>query len=267
VRMHQPPFEAVDPQSDFVCFAVDLAPGFGDFEVDYGDGLKTFNATPKDFGYVNPTEAATLYRTRDDADMLFVSAPVSKIARALEFDDDRLRGDLRPLYSKVIDNRWYLTQALSLWHLARSEGAFSALAVEQGFLALIARLLFEADEAAANMALTAQSVGHEDLRIIRVCEFIEDNLARVLTLSDLAEVACLSSYHFCRVFKATTGHSPRAYISERRVAKAKLLLTTTQAQMTDIALDCGFSSSQHFASSFRKHTGMTPGEYRREATT
>ncbi|MEO1455947.1 MAG: AraC family transcriptional regulator [Pseudomonadota bacterium] len=266
VRMHQPPFEAVDPASDFVCFAVDLAPGFSDFEVDYGDGLKTLCATPKDFGYVNPTETQALYRTRVAADMLFLSAPVPDIAKSLEFDNERLRIELRPLYNRIIDNRWYLTQALSLWELARSEGAFSALAVEHGFLALVARLLSEADIVKSRVRLAAPAVGQENKRIGRVCEYIEASINRPLTLAELAGVANLSSYHFCRVFKAAVGMTPQAYVMERRTARAMQLLGQTNQSITEIAVGCGFASSQHFASAFRKRTGMTPRDYRLDIT-
>jgi transcriptional regulator GlxA family with amidase domain len=53
-------------------------------------------------------------------------------------------------------------------------------------------------------------------------------------------------------------------VLEQRIQRAKNLLGSSQRTMSEIALACGFSSSQHFATAFRKQVGTTPGAYRRE---
>lgn len=97
----------------------------------------------------------------------------------------------------------------------------------------------------------------------RVLDYIEARLAEDMRLADLASVACLSPYHFSRCFKASIGKSPMAYISERRVERAKHLLIDRDVCLARIALDCGFSSQSHFTATFRKLTGMTPGGFRK----
>lgn len=96
----------------------------------------------------------------------------------------------------------------------------------------------------------------------RVVEFVEAHLDQPLTLTELAQVTGLSDYHFARMFKRTTGHAPHRYVLLRRLHRARLLLENQQLNMTDIALQCGFSSASHFSNRFRAENGSTPSQYR-----
>jgi AraC family transcriptional regulator len=96
----------------------------------------------------------------------------------------------------------------------------------------------------------------------RISDYVEANLEGSLTISDLAEVAGLSEFHFARMFKATTGETPHAFVQRRRVEHAKELLAATQLPLAEVALACGFSSQSHFAEAFRKRAGLTPSTYR-----
>lgn len=96
----------------------------------------------------------------------------------------------------------------------------------------------------------------------RVVETINDDLAADFSLSDLARLADLSIPHFCRAFKQSAGCPPYTFIIQRRIAHAKDLLRHTDKSVTEIALECGFSSSSHFANVFRREVGATAGSYR-----
>jgi AraC family transcriptional regulator len=95
-------------------------------------------------------------------------------------------------------------------------------------------------------------------------EYIETNLAKDITLVELAGVARLSPYHFARAFKTSVGASPHRYHLLRRVDRAKQLLSDPDLSVAQIAAMVGFKGATQFGSTFRRLTGMTPTAYRRE---
>lgn len=100
-------------------------------------------------------------------------------------------------------------------------------------------------------------------RINRVMDHIERHLDRPLPLDELARVACFSPFHFHRIFSAMTGESLGAFVQRLRLEKAaSQILYNRQKPITDVALDCGFSSSAVFARSFRAHFGVSASQWR-----
>ena len=78
----------------------------------------------------------------------------------------------------------------------------------------------------------------------------------------LAEQAGLSPYHFLRLFKAATGMTPHRFVSARRVARCRDLLSDPSKSLAQIAYQCGYSSQSHMTTQFGRAMGMTPGAYR-----
>ena len=105
----------------------------------------------------------------------------------------------------------------------------------------------------------------EAFRMRRVLDYISDNLDADISLSDLSNIACLSRHHFARAFRAALGVPPHRFISEQRLHRAQDLLAHTQCSLADIAFACRFSSQSTFTRAFRRHVGMSPGEFRRSA--
>jgi AraC family transcriptional regulator len=99
----------------------------------------------------------------------------------------------------------------------------------------------------------------------RVQLFVEANLSQPIRLPDLAERAALSAYHFARAFKTSTGTTPRAFIEQRRIEKAKQLLRESVLPLADIALEAGLGTQSRFTTAFRRTTGFTPAVYRNGA--
>ncbi|MGE0424017.1 MAG: helix-turn-helix domain-containing protein [Reyranellaceae bacterium] len=99
-------------------------------------------------------------------------------------------------------------------------------------------------------------------RLKRVLEFVEARLAEDISLDDLAAQACLSPFHFLRLFRDATGLPPHRYVTSRRVKAAQTMLACRHASLVEVALDCGFSSQASFTRVFRQWTGLTPGQYR-----
>jgi AraC-like DNA-binding protein len=98
---------------------------------------------------------------------------------------------------------------------------------------------------------------------LRVCEFIAANLERELHLEQLAQVACLSQFHFARAFKKATGHTVHQYLTTARLERAKELLAADESSIADIAFQCSFSSQANFTKVFVRWLGISPGRYRR----
>jgi AraC family transcriptional regulator len=101
-------------------------------------------------------------------------------------------------------------------------------------------------------------------RLGRLLEYIEDHLADDINVSDLSHAAGIPITEVNSGLRVATGFAPWQFVLLRRVERAKNLLTTSRRAMSEIALECGFSSSQHFATAFKKQVGTTPSVYRRE---
>jgi AraC family transcriptional regulator len=102
-------------------------------------------------------------------------------------------------------------------------------------------------------------------RLNRTIDYIHNHYDEDLNLTILAEVACFSKFHFHRIFRAMVGETLNDFVQRIRLEKSVQKLTTDfNKSITEIALDCGFSSSQNFAKIFKSHYGMTPSIMRKE---
>ncbi|MDH2913183.1 AraC family transcriptional regulator [Kosakonia sp. HypNH10] len=95
-----------------------------------------------------------------------------------------------------------------------------------------------------------------------VLEYIESHLGEPLLLCDLAAQVSLSEYHFARMFRQSMGVAPHQFVMQRRMARAKALLLSSNQSLTDIALACGFNSASHFSNRFKAAKGITPSQLR-----
>jgi AraC-like DNA-binding protein len=100
-------------------------------------------------------------------------------------------------------------------------------------------------------------------QIARLTTHVEDNLQDRLFTVELAVLARLSVFHFCRVFRNTFGCSPHKYVVRQRVARAQNLMLTTTLPLAQIAADCGMADQAHLSRRFRQFVGETPGAWRR----
>jgi transcriptional regulator GlxA family with amidase domain len=99
-------------------------------------------------------------------------------------------------------------------------------------------------------------------RLERVLSFIERSIAEPLRIQHLAAAVHMSPFHFSRLFKLATGESPHAYLTHRRVERAKQLLTDAGLPLVHVASAVGFQTQGHFTEVFRRHTGTTPRRFR-----
>ncbi|MBS7538180.1 helix-turn-helix transcriptional regulator [Ancylobacter lacus] len=101
-------------------------------------------------------------------------------------------------------------------------------------------------------------------KIRRAIDYINDNIHSDISLADLANIACLSRHHFVRAFRSAVGVPPHKFISSLRFQRAQEMLRHTETSLVEIAYTCRFSSQSTFTRAFRRHLGVSPGEYRRK---
>jgi len=102
-------------------------------------------------------------------------------------------------------------------------------------------------------------------RIFKSINYIEQNLFEPVDIHDIARAASYSTYHFCRIFRALVGDSPKEYLRKRRLTIAAQRLASGESSILDIALACQFESHASFTRAFKKFFAMTPEQYRDKA--
>ena len=104
---------------------------------------------------------------------------------------------------------------------------------------------------------------HQVKRIHAAMDHVIKCPGREHTLGELASIAHYSRYHFLRTFKVVTRQTPTQFVLSQRLDRAaRLLIYNRKLSVTEVSMDCGFSSPQHFARTFRPMFGLTPGEAR-----
>lgn len=133
-----------------------------------------------------------------------------------------------------------------------------------------------AGEVAAHVAETviAAMSGHvtrlahisrrDERRIADVLKHIEAHASDPLELDTLADLVCMSKYHFLRVFRRAVGMTPYQFLLSVRMRRAAVRLTGTSESVATIAFDAGFGDLSTFNHRFRDLFGMNPGAYRRQ---
>ncbi len=103
-------------------------------------------------------------------------------------------------------------------------------------------------------------------QIVKVLEFVQENHQSQLSLSDLAEVAAQSPFHFERVFKAQTGLTAMQHLKIFRLIQAAIQLRLTKRKVIDIAFDAGYANPESFSRAFLQHFDESPSRYRKRLT-
>lgn len=167
----------------------------------------------------------------------------------------------KPGFSRLVYPDPELVRAFTLAHRASLTGD-DALAGEATMIEALALLLkrYSTPRRSQPRPLC------DRVSIVRSLDYIEDNLADSLTLSDIAGASGYSRYHFLRVFKRCTGQTPHAYLMRRRVERAQQLLRRGDS-IADTAYGAGFTDQAHLSRRFKQIVGVTPGEFVRGVRT
>ena len=136
------------------------------------------------------------------------------------------------------------------------------------FDALASVLAYELSRSGRELARTspASRGGLASWQKRAVIGYIEEHLDQRVSLVTLARLARLSQHHFCRAFKQSFGIPPQGYLLQRRTERAKVLLSDRANSIKDVALTLGYAFNSSFTLAFRKITGQTPSEFRKNVT-
>jgi AraC-like DNA-binding protein len=202
-------------------------------------------------------EAAALFRS--SCDVLHLSVPVELVRR----EHERVNG----VHSGA--EPWFGEAAvfpdIDIERLARSITGASNMAGPFGYLYVqeIARAIVVGMLGNDAQPKPVNRVNKLPLwRLRRAIDYVEQNLTRPVQLADIAASVGLTSMHFACQFRLSTGFSPHAYLMRRRLEHAQLLLQHPNASVSDVALQCGFSTHAHFSAAFKRHTGYSPLAWR-----
>ena len=106
--------------------------------------------------------------------------------------------------------------------------------------------------------------GLNSARLRRIKELVDAKMEGDLSLEEMAQSVGLSTAHFARMFRKSTGGTPHQFVLRQRLERAKAMLRAPDARVLDVALACGFKTQQHFAQVFRGVWGVSPTEFRQE---
>ena len=196
----------------------------------------------------------------DRCDWYAVAPPVIRDA-LLELDPRAADDDRRPIRFACApaDARTYLQQRRLFVHVHR-EPAPDPMHVEEQIFDLLEQVLAGAYRRTA--PAMAGRASDDDLARA-CCELIGRRFAEPLTLSDIAGALGVSPFQLCRVFRRATGATLHAYRNQLRLRTALERLERADNDLTQVALDLGYSSHSHFTSSFRLLFGVPPSAIRR----
>ena len=137
------------------------------------------------------------------------------------------------------------------------------------------RLFLDSVEQAIAVALiNGHAVGHRPVQIHRgglgsarlrkIKELVDANMDDDLSLDEMAQSVELSTAHFARMFRKSTGETPHQFVLRQKIERAKAMLRDRATRVLDVAVACGFKTQQHFAQVFREVCGASPTEYRQD---
>jgi AraC family transcriptional regulator len=120
------------------------------------------------------------------------------------------------------------------------------------------------DRAVRHRPVQISRGGLGSARLRRIRELVHVKMEDDLTLDEMAQSVGLSTAHFARMFRKSTGETPHKFVLRQRLERAKVMLRAPDARVLDVAVACGFKTQQHFAQVFRDVCGVSPTEYRQD---
>lgn len=137
-----------------------------------------------------------------------------------------------------------------------SGGDAASLQAVATLLEIISRLMSHH----ASVSETAQP----SASLVRTAQrYMDRHYSEQITLADIAAYCNLSPIYFHQQYTALADHTPHAYLADKRIARAKVMLRTEDASVAQVADACGFSSQSYFCACFKQVVGVSPGQYKK----
>ena len=168
-----------------------------------------------------------------------------------------------PEYYTLINNKTYQALFESLFahlikHVSHQDDYFTS--------AKLLELLYHLKkDSKQNQKINRTAFKKENRFIQKAISYLKQNYQKEITLKELGEITNYSPNHLQYIFTDVMGLSPQAYLEKIRIDRAKFLLSQSDSSLADIAYECGFSSQSYFSKIFKKHTFLTPNEFRQKS--
>lgn len=196
---------------------------------------------------------------RDKVEGLSISFDPTRFS---EFFASAGEGEPCPLKEGLSDEKPQLRYTMwALWHESLVPAEPGLLAAE-GLARVLAQLLIYTP-GAERPSRSQRPSGLSGRQLTTVLELVRDNVSEPLSLQRMADAAGLSSFHFLRAFKATTGCTPHQFVLQQRIEAARSLLRDSRKTISEVSVLVGFPYPSHFARAFRQVVGVSPNEFRR----
>jgi AraC family transcriptional regulator len=187
---------------------------------------------------------------------------------------DELTATCRQMYDRDVEDVALLDEvkagdpaihaaAMAIAREAAQGGAGSRLLVDSLSCQLAVHILRRHAHVLFREVETGEGLTFRQERTVR--DYVDAHLGENISLNDLAASVALSRFHFARMFRQSVGTSPHEYVLEQRLARARTMLSRTDASLLQVAASCGFADQSHMNRVFRKRVGQTPGQYRTSA--
>lgn len=138
------------------------------------------------------------------------------------------------------------------------------LEIDEMVIELLEKAMGILDNKKEALTIPASMIRHHLVTGEKAREYILEHFNENISLAQLAQHCCVSTFHFSRIFKAIFDSAPHQFLAEVRLNHAKFLLGTTDKPVADIAFNCGFNSAEHFAAAYRQRYQLSPSAHRRQ---
>lgn len=237
-------------------------------EVQGQRGWKTAFSGPGNLAVTSPGKSTEIRWERGDGSGIetihvCIDAPFFYRIAAENFECDPARVEILDGFAQNDPLIYSIVTSLGaeLQHPENAERLFLDSAAQM----LVAQLLRK--YCASPLALRDRQAGLSTRKLRLVQDYIHARLATPLTLDDIAASVHMSTFHFARMFKTSTGQTPHAYVTRLRIERAQELLRTSDRSIAAIARQIGFASKSHFSGTFLRLTGVSPHMFRSAART
>lgn len=210
-----------------------------------------------DFGLPGAGYDCTLERPHRG---LFVAFDPNRLLASVDMTQRDFLTKIEPLLAQGVRDPFLSGLTLQLFaEMGRADDP-GGLFVE-GMLSMLTGRL---QRLAQDMPVDVDPVPLSSREQVEILDYIDTHLDTDLRTAELAKIVRRPVSAFHRMFKATLGQTPHAFVLARRIERARNLLATTDTPISGIAYECGFSSQQHMTNAFSAKLGTSPGRYRRE---
>jgi AraC family transcriptional regulator len=215
---------------------------------------------PNETNYIEMASAYTSVRARvnQPSDLTHCYLDPTFLAHAAYESANPEQVELKLVLPKPDPLVWQIVTALKT--VLETDATNSCFYAESMATALAAHLL--RNYTTRKHILKEYEDGLPKHKLKQALEYMNAHLSENVSLEAVSDELGISQFHFCRLFKQSTGMTSHAYLIQQRVERSKQLLKQKELTINEIAIECGFANPSHFAKHFRKHTGISPKQFR-----